>query len=354
MARGLISRRNPSGKPGPYRVRVVMPDGSSRVVSTRQKELGAAREAAKRLRREAARGELHGQQVLELGPMLEAFCRSRQVSGGKARSGCASATIEHYREKSAALVRVLGEHRNVAQLRAAHLEEYIRRRRAQGIADATIGKELVVLRAALKRARRDGLNIDVERVFPEFRPTYQPRERCLTRAEFDKLCEELAPERRATVRFMVWSGARDGEWQRLTAAHVDLAGRRLTLPGTKSAKARRVIPIGDHEVLTSLLEERLALRVNGQLGPLFRPWTNIRRDLHAACKRAHIAPCSSNDLRRTFATWLLRAGVPNDRVARLLGHTTTHMVDRVYGKLRPEDLAGELGRAFNEPTKEVR
>lgn len=47
----------------------------------------------------------------------------------------------------------------------------------------------------------------------------------------------------------------------------------------------------------------------GTDGAMFTPWSNVRRDLHAACKRAGIAPCSPNDLRRTFADWLVEAGV---------------------------------------------
>jgi len=40
-----------------------------------------------------------------------------------------------------------------------------------------------------------------------------------------------------------------------------------------------------------------------------------------------------NDLRRTFATWLKQNDVDSAVVAALMGHSSTAMVDRVYGKL---------------------
>ena len=72
----------------------------------------------------------------------------------------------------------------------------------------------------------------------------------------------------------------------------------------------------------------------------------MRRDLHAACERAEIAPVSPNDLRRTFATWQAEAGVPEAVTASLMGHTSSAMIRRVYAKIgtdakRPSAVASE-------------
>ena len=45
-----------------------------------------------------------------------------------------------------------------------------------------------------------------------------------------------------------------------------------------------------------------------------------------------------NDLRRTFASWLKQRGVDSMIVARLLGHTTSRMVELVYGHLNDNSL----------------
>ncbi|MGH7179913.1 MAG: tyrosine-type recombinase/integrase, partial [Tepidisphaeraceae bacterium] len=45
-----------------------------------------------------------------------------------------------------------------------------------------------------------------------------------------------------------------------------------------------------------------------------------------------------NDLRRTFASWLVQQGVPLLTVATLMGHSSTRMVERVYGRLSKQNL----------------
>jgi hypothetical protein len=97
-----------------------------------------------------------------------------------------------------------------------------------------------------------------------------------------------------------------------------------------------VVPVATRPQLELL---RYALtHAEGEDPALFLPWQNVRRDLREACKRAGIPPCSPNDLRRTFATWLRAAGAPTDLIAPVMGHADTRMVERVYGRLAPSDL----------------
>ena len=44
-------------------------------------------------------------------------------------------------------------------------------------------------------------------------------------------------------------------------------------------------------------------------GPIAEGWANIGRDLPAACARAGVPRCPADDLRRTFASWLVQQGV---------------------------------------------
>jgi integrase len=54
------------------------------------------------------------------------------------------------------------------------------------------------------------------------------------------------------------------------------------------------------------------------------------RWLDIACVRAGLSHVSPNDLRRTFASWLKQAGQDSMTVARLLGHTSSRMMELVY------------------------
>jgi hypothetical protein len=51
-----------------------------------------------------------------------------------------------------------------------------------------------------------------------------------------------------------------------------------------------------------------------------------------------------NDLRRTFASWSVQAGVPAKVIANLMGHTSTRMVDLVYGRVGPSDYEAAIAK----------
>jgi hypothetical protein len=130
----------------------------------------------------------------------------------------------------------------------------------------------------------------------------------------------------------------------------------LTLPGTKTRRAHRALPLADHPPLRALLEAVLsgAPGTSGTRGtpgspgtPLFPRWSNIRRDLEAACTAAGVPRVSPNDLRRTFGTWCRMAGMPTDRIAVLLGHADARMVERVYGRLDPATMGAEIRATFS-------
>ncbi len=121
--------------------------------------------------------------------------------------------------------------------------------------------------------------------------------------------------------------------------------------GTKRSTRLRMVPIvGDTG--RSLLEYALTY-AQGEGGVPFRPWINIRRDLHVACDAVKIARCSPNDLRRTCATWLRAAGASPELIAPVMGHADTRMVERVYGRLPLEDLRRRLALAIGETAAPV-
>jgi hypothetical protein len=47
---------------------------------------------------------------------------------------------------------------------------------------------------------------------------------------------------------------------------------------------------------------------------------------------------------RTFASWSVQAGVPPKGIANLMGHTSTRMVDLVYGRVGPSDYEAAIAR----------
>jgi integrase len=116
--------------------------------------------------------------------------------------------------------------------------------------------------------------------------------------------------------------------------------------GTKRSTRWRTIPI-----VFPLQQKYLAMVLEKAAGKtiLFTRWTNYRRDLSAACRRAGIEHCSPNDLRRTFSHWMSDQGVPNEVIAPMMGHADTRMLSRVYNRKTPEELARAVRRAAGLP-----
>ena len=119
---------------------------------------------------------------------------------------------------------------------------------------------------------------------------------------------------------------------------IDWRARRIHLRGTKTKAADRFVPL--HAALAEVLSP---LRGPGEELVAGR-WHNVRRDLALACVNAQVERVSPNDLRRTFASWLKQAECDSMAVAKLLGHTSSRMVELVYGHLNQRSLEQAVAR----------
>ena len=146
------------------------------------------------------------------------------------------------------------------------------------------------------------------------------------------------------VILAVFTGGRLSEVSGLRWEHIDWRTRTILLTGTKTEKSRRRIP------LSPLLDQVLRADKRSQ-GPIVGEWVNVRRDLEVACgwafgydinTRTAVKKISPNDLRRTFATWLKQAGQESWIVAKLMGHTSSRMVEMVYGQVDHNTMARAL------------
>lgn len=284
------------------------------------------------------------------------------------------ATVEFYRVKAGHLARLLQGSLQLITLSATDVDGYIANRRSEGAHEGTIAKELVTLRASLKLAKRAGKwRGDPGAVLPVgFAPEYEPRQRWLTREEAWGLLRELGDDRAARVAFVLATSAERGATDRAERRDVDPEGpTRVFLRGTKRATRKRVVPLVTEE--QRALVEFALQHGRGEGGLLFAPWACPERDLAAACRRlgcrrrgcnghaegnrrvsctrpecAEAAParCTLNDLRRTFAHWMRQGGLSLELLAPMMGHSTTVMVQRVYGKLTPDELAARASIAL--------
>jgi len=250
-------------------------------------------------------------------------------------------TIEKLRWLLAKAVRAFGE-QSLTQLRSPAIAAWRMTIPAGHRFEAT-----QALRQVLARAVSWGL-LDVN---PAKLGVENPQRRYTEKRPFDSweqlyaLTDRLGPRHRAMVLFAAATGLRPGEWLALEHRDIDreaqvvyvrrtLRNGRLKPPKTKASV--RAVPL-----------QAIALAALGQLPggagcPLvFASLRGGYVDLHnfrngdwrSAQRAAGIAPLRRvYDLRHTFATFALRAGISTFDLSRYMG-TSLAMIDRHYGHL---------------------
>lgn len=250
--------------------------------------------------------------------------------------------------------------RVVGSIKPLDLENYQESREQQGAALATIDLEVVIAGSMVRKAwDNDMIDGHAVRAFKKVKNKLKiganARTRTLTIPEYMALVEVASDHIRALVITGFNTGTRKGELVNLQWSHIDRKSSMIRLPAelTKEKKPKN-IPINHHvkKVLDDLPRH---LHHNYVFTYMGEPIKRFRIGLKNACKRAGILYGQNveggfrfHDLRTTFKTNMLRAGV--DKVYRdaIVGHSLRGM-DAFY--LKPSDK--DLHSAMEKFTKWV-
>jgi integrase len=189
-------------------------------------------------------------------------------------------------------------------------------------------------------------------------PQPAPRQvRAFERAELDAIAAELSPAYRSLPAFAAATGLRPEEWMALARRDLDRAGGLVNVARTvssgevvelaKTAASRRQVPLTRHaldalDALPPRLDTPLVFPARG--GGLMNLDNWRRRQWAPAIEAAGIAtPARIYDLRSTFASRALAAGVSVFELARVMG-TSVLMIERAYGTLLDGAGAGIASR----------
>jgi integrase len=170
--------------------------------------------------------------------------------------------------------------------------------------------------------------------------------RAYTTGELDAIAIELSPMYRPLPAFAAATGLRPEEWAALERRDVDRQAGVINVRRTisdseivelgKTTRSRRQVPL-TARALHAL--DELPLRLNTPLlftapaGGLFNLNNFRRREWAPAIEASGTArPARVYDLRSTFASRALAAGVSAFELARVMG-TSVHMIERHYGTL---------------------
>lgn len=162
------------------------------------------------------------------------------------------------------------------------------------------------------------------------------RLRFLSQDEIERLLSECPPHIEPIVETAIHTGMRRGEllglkWEQIKHGQIYITESKTDKP--------RQIPI--NERLAAILKEQ---RRKNQMkwayvfcGPDGKRFTDIKKSFNSARRRAGLEDFRFHDLRHTFASHLVMAGVSLKAVQELLGHTTLTMTLR-YSHLAQDHL----------------
>ena len=224
------------------------------------------------------------------------------------------------------------------------IETYITKRRENGKANATINRELELLRRTLRLAHDRQLlpSIPKVRVLTE----NNTRQGFFERPDLEAVVAALPDYLRDFTRFAYLTGWRKGEITSLKWTDVDRdAGAiRLRPEAAKTGRGRTVMLEGD---LAELVDRRWKARLvekngNVRVAALVfhrdgEPVGDFRKAWDTACHTAGVPDKLFHDLRRTAARNMVRASVPERVAMAVTGHLTRSMFDR-YNIVSEDDL----------------
>ena len=179
-------------------------------------------------------------------------------------------------------------------------------------------------------------------------PQPSPRSvRVFTPKELDQIANELDDRGAAAIRFAAATGLRPAEWGTLERRDLDRTLHVVSVRGTKTHRSKREVPLTT-AALSAL--DSLPARIDtvyvfgGPRGGPFDLANFRRREWGPAIDTAGIAkPARMYDLRSTFASNALAAGITVYELARILG-TSVGMIEAHYGALIDTARASLLER----------
>lgn len=212
------------------------------------------------------------------------------------------------------------------------ISEYKARRYKAGRKPATINRELSLMKHAFTLATREWelcRDNPVKRVSME--KENNARDRWINFAEEERLLKYCDDRLKELVVFATNTGMRLEEMLSLCWKNVDLV-RGVAIVVTSKNGEKRTLPL-NRTVLELLIEKTRVRYLTSDYVFTTSVGTrldqgNLRRRFIKARKKAKLGDLRIHDLRHTFATRMVQAGVDLYKVQKLLGHKTPAMTQR--------------------------
>ncbi len=240
--------------------------------------------------------------------------------------------------------------RRIRSITPANVETY-RATRLTEASVATTNRELAFLKCVFNDAIENHLADEnpVRRV--KLLEENNARVRWLSDEEESRLFDALDPLGASATLLALHTGLRQEEQFKLRWEYVDLAKGIITVPRSKHGQVRYV-PINDtaRSVLLGLRNDTAWVFPSRKRTTTIKPDNFILRHFKPALRQAGVENFRWHDLRHTFASRLVMAGVDLRTVQDLMGHKTIAMTLR-YSHLAPEHLYAAVQKLSETKTE---
>ncbi len=217
------------------------------------------------------------------------------------------------------------------------------------VSPSTKAKHLALMKAMMRAAEREWKGIEKSPAIkvPQER---NKRVRWLEPAEAKRLIDECPEPLKSTVEFALATGLRRSNIVDLKWQQIDLQ-RKVAWIYPEESKSGRAIGVALNDLAESVLRRQIGRHHNWVFvhtesvkrndGTTTASVRKMRVDSNtawrAALKRAGIEDFRFHDLRHTWASWLIQAGVPLSALQEMVGWESIEMVQR-YAHLAPNHL----------------
>jgi integrase len=233
------------------------------------------------------------------------------------------------------------------------VRQYIANRQAEGVSNATINRELAIVRRGFKLGAQEDPPLVSRQIMIPVLKEDNIRQGFLEHDQYERLLEELPAPLKALFVCGYHVGARKNELRRIEWEQVDLnAGViRLSASQTKTEKARTLPIYGD---MRRWLEHRRSTCPPNCVfvfhGAHNRPVDNHLNGWAEACERAGVQGLLFHDLRRSAVRNMKRSGIQDKVAMEISGHRTRSVFDR-YNIIDEADVRG-AGERLEEYAKQ--
>jgi integrase len=336
--------------------------------------LDAARSWRIHTLRALANGEISGEGAPTLKRAASDLLEAMEKGTALTRSGRAykPATVRAYRESLALHVLPALEARRLHEIRQTDLQSLVDQMLAAGAGASTVRNALLPMRVIYRRARQLGRRLQDPCQYVHVPAQRGRRERIATPAEARRLLDALSEADRVIWAAAAYAGLRRGELMALREEDVDLDGGFIRVERAFDPKAgAMILPKSDAAIrrvpitqeLASFLEPHLARRGSprrlgsgatrlGRRGGLLfgrsatQPfdYSALRERARRAWRKADVEPITLHELRHTFASLMIAAGVPPKALQTYMGHSSIATTFDLYGHLMPGSLREDAAR----------